>query len=32
MRDLIISLAISTVGFWAIEIEKWVIRQRSKGR
>lgn len=31
-RDLVVSLAISTVGFWAIELEKWVIRRWSKNR
>lgn len=31
-RDLVVSLAISTVGFWAIEIEKWVIRRWRKNR
>jgi Ca2+-transporting ATPase len=29
-RDLMLSLAISTVGFWAVELEKWVIRRRAK--
>ncbi len=31
-RDLVVSLAISTVGFWAIELEKWVIRRWNKNR
>jgi Ca2+-transporting ATPase len=26
-KDLGLSLGVSTVGFWAVEIEKWVIRQ-----
>ncbi len=29
IADLTISLAVSTIGFWAIEVEKWILRQRK---
>ncbi|BAZ05714.1 HAD-IC family P-type ATPase [Calothrix sp. NIES-3974] len=31
-QELILCLVISTVGFWAMEIKKWVIRRRSHHR
>ncbi|MEH1846336.1 MAG: cation-translocating P-type ATPase [Nostoc sp.] len=29
IKDLVLSLTISTVGFWAIELEKWLIRRSA---
>jgi P-type Ca2+ transporter type 2C len=31
LADLAIALALSTIIFWAVEIEKWVIRRRASG-
>ena len=30
IKDLAISMGLATIVFWAVEIEKWIIRQKSK--
>ena len=31
-RDLLVAIAVGSIGFWAIEIEKWLIRRGSGNR